>query len=71
MCNDLTNDTQSSRNKHFIISILCILASTEEGGAVQEVNYIYAIQCPTGPLQVPHTGFSNQLLLAVFEIFSP
>ena len=49
MCNDLTNDTQSSRNKHFIISIQCILASTEEGGGVQEVNYIYAIQCPTGP----------------------
>ena len=71
MCNDLTNDTQSSRNKHFIISIQCILASTEEGGGVQEVNYIYAIQCPTGPLQVPHRGFSNQLLLAVFEIFSP
>ena len=23
--------------------------ATEEGGAVREVNYIYAIPCPTGP----------------------
>ena len=38
MCNELTNDTQSSRNKHFIISIYVnsksVLASTEEGGGV-------------------------------------
>ena len=38
MCNELTNDTQSSRNNHFIISIFVnsksVLASTEEGGGV-------------------------------------
>ena len=53
MCNELTNDTQSSRNKHFVISIYVnsksVLASTEEGGGVREVNYIYAILCPTEP----------------------
>ena len=26
-----------------------VLASTEEGGRVREVNYIYAIPCPTEP----------------------
>ena len=26
-----------------------VLASTEEGGGLREVNYIYAIPCPTGP----------------------
>ena len=53
MCNELTNDTQSSRNKHFVISIYVnsnsVLASTEEGGGVREVNYIYAIRVPLGP----------------------
>ena len=51
MCNELTNDTQSLRNKHFIIYIYVnsksVLASTEEGGGVREVNYIYAMPCPT------------------------
>ena len=109
MCNELTNDTRSSRNKHFIMFIcsfsvikscaywdsstlqalhehaclfliyekcnvdrvgkmlsnktvssdfksFClwlwitsVLASTEDGGGVREINYIYAILCPTGP----------------------
>ena len=31
------------------ISITSVFASTEEGGGVQEINYIYAILCPTGP----------------------
>ena len=29
--------------------ITSVLASTEEGEAVREINYIYAIPCPTGP----------------------
>ena len=29
--------------------ITSVLASTEEGEAVREINYIYAILCPTGP----------------------
>ena len=29
--------------------ITSVLASTEEGGGVREINYIYAISCPTGP----------------------
>ena len=29
--------------------ITSVLASTEEGGGVREINYIYAILCPTGP----------------------
>ena len=53
MCNQVTNDTQSSRNKHFIISIYVnsksVLASIEKGGGMREVNYIFAIPCPTGP----------------------
>ena len=28
---------------------MSVLASTEEGGGVREINYIYAIPCPTGP----------------------
>ena len=43
---------KSSRNKHFIIFINVnskpVLASTEDGGGVREVNYIYAIPYPTG-----------------------
>ena len=29
--------------------ITSVLASTEEGGGVGEINYIYAIPCLTGP----------------------
>ena len=52
MCNELRNDTQSSRKKQYIISTYVdsksVLASTEEGGGVREVNYTYAIPCVTG-----------------------
>ena len=29
--------------------ITAVLASTGEGAGVREINYIYAIPCPTGP----------------------
>ena len=38
--------------------VTSVLASTEEGGGVQEVNYIYVIPCPTGPWYVPRSGSS-------------
>ena len=63
MCNELTNDTQSSRNKHFIIPVIyvnpkSVLAKHRGGAGVREANYIYAIPCPTGPRQVPNSGSS-------------
>ena len=54
------NNTEQTSNNILLYHAFCcfspagvnsdeVLASTEEGGGVREVNYIYALPCPTGP----------------------
>ena len=50
--------------------ITSVLASTEEGGAVREINYIYAIPCPTGPRYVPSSGSSSSFFTRGAKIAS-
>ena len=53
MGNELTNDTQSSRNKHFIISIYVnsksVLPSTEKGEGSERLTISLQSRVPLGP----------------------
>ena len=52
MCNELTNDAQSSRNKHFIISIYVnsksVLPSTEKGEGSERLTISLQSRVPLG-----------------------
>ena len=52
MCNQVTNDTQSSRNKHFIISIYVnsksVLPSTEKGEGSERLTISLQSRVPLG-----------------------
>ena len=69
MCNELTNDTQSSRNRHFIFSIYVnsksVLASTEEWGGCERLTIYMQSRVPLGPGKF-HVVV---LVLLIIEIF--